>query len=242
MELLFTSFIAGILTILAPCILPVIPIIVGGSLREGESKSFRRPVTIIASLAVSIVVFTLAIKASTAFIELPDQFWRWVSGLIIIIFGTSMVLPHLWDRLMLKLGLASGSNRLLARASAKKGFVGDVLIGAALGPVFTSCSPTYAIILATVLPVSLAEGIVYLAAYALGLAVMLLIAALLGGKLVTKLGWATDPGSKFRKILGWLFVVVGIGIIAGWDHDLQAWLIEIGVYDPISNIEEGLRN
>lgn len=242
MELLVTSFIAGVLTILAPCILPVIPVIVGGTLREGETKSFRRPLTIIASLAISIVVFTLAVKASTSFINVSEEFWRWLSGLIIVFFGMTMALPHLWDQLALKLGFASASNRWLARASAKQGLYGDILIGAALGPVFTSCSPTYGVILATVLPASTAEGTIYLTAYAVGLAVMLLITALLGGKLVTKLGWATNPESKFRKVLGALFVLVGVAVIAGWDKDLQVWLLDHGIYDPISNIEDKLRN
>jgi cytochrome c biogenesis protein CcdA len=69
--LLPISFIAGILTILAPCVLPLLPIIIGGSLEE---KSIRRPIIITLSLAASIVVFTLILKVSTAFIDIPQDF------------------------------------------------------------------------------------------------------------------------------------------------------------------------
>jgi len=131
---------------------------------------------------------------------------------------------------------------MLAKASSKDGLWGDVMIGAALGPVFTSCSPTYALILATVLPVSIAQGTVYLIAYAIGLAIMLLLVAWLGGRLITKLGWATDPNSKFRRILGGVFIFLGLAFIMGWDRDLQSWLIETGIYDPVADIERGLHN
>lgn len=240
MELLFTSLIAGMLTILAPCILPIIPIIIGTSLKEAQDKSFKKPLVIISSLAVSIVVFTLLLRASTILLDIPDYYWRNISGAIVILFGITMVWPNLWEQIMLRLGIANASNRLLARASSKKGLAGDILIGAALGPVFTSCSPTYALILATVLPVSLSSGILYLVAYALGLAIMLLIAAWLGSKLITKFGWAIDPKSKFRKVIGLLFIVVGLSFITGWDRQLQTWLIDRGIYDPISEIERSL--
>ena len=71
MELLPISFIAGVLTILAPCVLPLLPIIIGGSLTE---KSIKRPIIITVSLALSIVLFTLILKVSTAFITIPESF------------------------------------------------------------------------------------------------------------------------------------------------------------------------
>lgn len=71
-SLAFVSFIAGILTILAPCVLPVLPVILAGSLTEKE-KWYPYLVTL--SLALSIVVFTVLLKASTAFIDIPSSFW-----------------------------------------------------------------------------------------------------------------------------------------------------------------------
>ncbi len=71
-SLAFVSFIAGVLTILAPCVLPVLPVILAGSLTEKE-KWYPYLVTL--SLALSIVVFTVLLKASTAFIDIPSSFW-----------------------------------------------------------------------------------------------------------------------------------------------------------------------
>ncbi len=72
MLLLLISIIAGILTILAPCVLPAIPIIIGGSIGGGK-HSKARPYIVGASLAVSIIVFTLLLKVSTILINLPPE-------------------------------------------------------------------------------------------------------------------------------------------------------------------------
>ena len=66
------SLIAGALTVLAPCVLPFLPVIVGGSLGHG---SRRRPYLIAGALVVSLLVFTLLLKASTAFLNIDRACW-----------------------------------------------------------------------------------------------------------------------------------------------------------------------
>src|SRR3989338_11373934 len=116
------------------------------------------------------------------------MFWWWFSGAILITFGLVMIFPRLWDGLGFVNVLNRSSNKLLAAGYQQNSFWGDVLMGAALGPVFSSCSPTYFVILATVLPASFAMGLLDLLAYALGLSGFLLLIALAGQRLVAKLG------------------------------------------------------
>lgn len=71
MEYLLVSFIAGILTVMAPCVFTLLPVILGGSL---TGTSWKKPATIIASLSISIFVFTLILKASTALIDIHPDF------------------------------------------------------------------------------------------------------------------------------------------------------------------------
>lgn len=68
MTLFIVSFLAGVLTILAPCVLPVLPVILAGSLGE---KGRWYPHIIIFSLALSVVIFTVLLKVSTLFIDIP---------------------------------------------------------------------------------------------------------------------------------------------------------------------------
>jgi len=237
---LLLSFAAGILTVAAPCVLPLLPVIVGGSIArdEGDRRSRARPYVIAGSLAASVVVFTLLLKATTALLGIPPQVWRVVSGVIVMLLGLGLLVPSLWDRVSAALHLPSRSDAMLSRSVSRRSWGGDILTGAALGPVFSSCSPTYALIVAAVLPVSFAEGVTFVIAYAVGLAGMLLLIALLGRGLVRRLGWLADPHGWFRRTIGVLFLLVGIAVITGFDKQLQTWILDAGLYDPIERLEE----
>jgi len=237
MILLLISFVAGILTVLAPCVLPVLPIIIGGSIDTTKNR-YKKALTIIVSLGVSILVFTFLLKATTVFISIPPDFWKWISGSIIILFGLISLFPKLWEsKLVVKINIKS--NKLLGKGNQKNSFFGDVIIGAALGPVFSTCSPTYFIVLATVLPVSFFLGLIYLIAYVVGLGLVLFFIAILGQKLVSKLNIAADPNSKFKKGLGVFFILLGLAIFTGVDKKIETKLIESNIFD-ITQVEQRL--
>lgn len=240
MVLFVLSFVAGALTVLAPCILPLLPVIVGGSIGAvGEVASKKKVLVIVASLGLSVIAFTLLLKASTAFISVPPQFWTWLSGGIVLFFGATLMFPGLWERLPFIAKLSAGSNQLVSAGYQKKSFWGDVLIGAALGPVFSTCSPTYFVVLATVLPEMPIVGLVYLLAYAAGLCLMLLLIGILGQRFADRLGIVADPRGRFKRILGGIFIAVGIIIITGTDKQIQIKLLDWGIYD-ITKVEQWL--
>jgi cytochrome c-type biogenesis protein len=233
--LLLLSFFAGVLTILAPCILPLLPVIVGGAaVHETERRS--KPYWIILGLVVSVILFTLLLKATTALLGVPQEVWQIISGGIIMLFGAHLLAPQIWESFSERLKLQSRTTSTLPRET--KGPWGDILLGAALGPVFNSCSPTYALIVAVILPTTFAVGLSYHIAYALGLGLMLLLVALLGKSLIRKLGWAASPSGWFRKSIGILFILVGLAVITGLDKKAQAFVLEKGWYDPVAEIEQ----
>lgn len=237
MILFIISFIAGVLTVLAPCILPLLPVIVGGSLLDGR-VDIKKALTIITSLGISVLAFTLLLKASTLLIAIPPAFWQWFSGSIIVSIGVLMVFPALYGgKLLAKWN--SKAQMLLGKGERQKSFLGDILVGAALGPVFSTCSPTYFIVLATVLPVSPSLGVLYMLAYIVGLCGALLLVTFVGQKIMATLGVASDPRSWFKKALGVLFIAVGIFVITGMDKALQTTLLEKGFYD-VTQLEQKL--
>lgn len=236
MTFLIISFIAGVLTVLAPCILPVLPVIIGSS-ASGRSK--WTPYVVVGSLAVSIIVFTYLLKVSTAFIMIPAEFWTYLSGTIILLFGLTLLLPGLWEKLPGLSKLSVGSNKLLGKGMKQQSFFGDVLVGAALGPVFSTCSPTYFVILASVLPASFALGVLYIFSYTLGLSLMLLMLALLGESLAHRLSGLADPQGWFKRSLGVLFIGIAIMIVTGFDKELQILILDSGFFD-VTKIEQML--
>lgn len=254
LALLLGALAAGVLTTLAPCVLPLLPVIVGGSVVPPSAAEpttaggvavasrvrapSRRALIIVTSLGVSVVAFTLLLKASTSLLGVPPQVWQYVSGGILVALGLAGLFPAQWDRVSAALRLQGRSTQRLAQADARGGDLGAVLTGAALGPVFSSCSPLYAYVVVTVLPASLGEGVVLLGAYVVGLCATLLAIALLGQRLVRRLGWAADPHGWFRRGLGLVFLLVGVGVMLGWDRALQTWLIENSPWQPW-NLDSG---
>lgn len=243
-ELTIASFIAGVLTVAAPCILPLLPVIVGGSIASGGTQkrtSLKSPIIISASLVASIILFTLLLKATTAFLGVPTAVWSILSGVIIILFGVTILFPSLWEKLMIATGWQAGANRLMARSQRAKGVWHDILLGAALGPVFNSCSPTYALIVAAILPTSFTSGLLYLGAYAIGLGAVLLLISIFGRALADKMKWLSNPDGVFKKVIAIVFIIVGLGILFGIDKKVQSFVLENGWYNPIMHIEESLR-
>lgn len=226
MVFLALSFLAGILSVFAACVLPLLPVIVGGSLAAGGER--RRTYVIVGSLALSVIAFTLLLKASTALIGVPEEVWRYISGGIIVVLGVFMIFPALWTKVPGVNALNLGSNKLLTTGYQRGGFLGDAIMGAALGPVFASCSPTYFIILATVLPATPLLGVVYLSAYAAGLALALLAVAILGEKLVNRLGITLDPAGRFFKGIGIALIIVGVLVFTGAMRQVETWFLERG--------------
>ncbi len=246
---LLGALVAGVLTTLAPCVLPLLPVIVGGSMagaihdepepgssvasagtvtrvrRRARPAAVARALIITGSLGVSILVFTLALKATTALIGIPPQTWQWVSGGILIALGVVGTFPGLWERISASLGLQARSATRLGTARQRDGITGQVLTGAALGPVFTSCSPLYGYVIVSVLPAQPARGLVLLGAYIFGLCATLLIIALAGQRAVARFGWAADSHGWFRRGLGIVFIVIGVLVATGWMRTIEAWLV-----------------
>ena len=241
MFLLLTSFLAGVLTVFAPCVLILLPVIVGSSMLSDTDQKLdrRKPYIISISLGVSVLLFTLLLKASTVLIGVDPQVWKSVSGSIVIILGLSLLFPLLWARMSNSVGLENSSNNLLRRASKKSGVFGYILTGAALGPVFSACSPIYAVILATVLPVNFVLGLVYMTFYAAGLTITLLVISLAGRRFTKRLNWIAKPHGWFRRILAILLIIVGVSVITGFDKKVQSWTLKNVSFSMI-NIEAKL--
>lgn len=243
MELLPVSFLAGALTVLAPCILPILPVILvrSSAAADDNSPSWLHPAVVVGSLAVSVIVFSLLLKASTALLGVPQEVWQYVSGGIVAVFGLLLLFPEAWAQIAARIPFFQKASGLASAGYKKKSLAGSALIGLALGPIFNSCSPTYALIVAGILPVTFAEGFVYLVAYTLGLAAILLVIAFAGQRATKALGWLANSKGWFHTTMAIVFIIVGLMVVTGLDKTFQAFVLEQGWYDPVSHIEEALR-
>lgn len=236
MIFLLISFVSGILTVLAPCVLPLLPVIIGGSV-EGKTVEFRKLVTIVSSLGISVILFTILLKVTTVFISVPQSTWACISGGLVMFIGATFLFPRIWENKFVgKINMES--NAVVGKGYLKQSRIGDILIGAALGPVFSSCSPTYLIVLATVLPETPLLGGVYLLAYTLGLCLSLFAIAFLGQNIVQKCsGYLSSR--KVQVFVGIVFICVGVLVFTGVDKRIEAYIIQAGFFD-VTSIEQAI--
>jgi cytochrome c biogenesis protein CcdA/thiol-disulfide isomerase/thioredoxin len=231
MLFLFGAFIAGMLTVLAPCVLPLLPIIIGGSV-TGDSTNKRRPLIITAALAVSLFIFTLLLKATTLLINIPPASITYLSGAIIIILGLVTLFPKVYAQIIGRLGIEQRAQKALGKGyNDKRQLIGPIVTGAALGPVFSSCSPVYAYILATVLPANFAQAMAYVICYILGLSVILLAIGFYGQRFIHRIKFAANPTGWFQRTIAVLFIVVGLIIFSGSGPRIQTY---VSVHTPFN--------
>jgi len=232
MILALLSILAWMLTILAPCVLPVLPVIMWWSL---SGKKWYKPLIIIGSASLFIVIFTWLLKASTALIAIPSSFWLYVSWGIITLYGITLVWPHIWEKTAQILWLHK-SHKIAQQAKQKWTIWGDIILWASLGPIFATCSPTYALLLWLVFPQSFVLGMLYIVLYALGFGFVLTAVTYGWRALIRKLHRATAADGKFKKILWIVLIITGILIMTGLFKSIETWLLDKGIGD-FTNIE-----
>jgi len=223
MWLLWLSFLAWLLTVLAPCVLPLLPVIIGGSVMDGKKS---RPWIIIASFAVSVLIFTLAVKYLVEQFGLfPEDLTR-ISAWILIVVWIVFLFPIIWQWIMVKTWLEHATQKAQMKSWARGWIWSDILIGFVLGPIFNTCSPTFAVIIATILPASFAWGLLNIIVYILWLVIVLSAIAYGGRKVVSKLKWAANPRGWFRIVVALMLVLVWVALLNKWDKQVETWFIE----------------
>ena len=231
---LVTATLAGVVTILSPCVLPLLPLMITSSDRYGSRRTlWLRPLLIIVSLSLSIFTFTLLLKVSTALIGFPAEVWQIIAGAILIVFGLLTLWPEVWEKLNRRNRIKQQSQRLLAKGLQRQNYWGGILIGVSLGPIFSSCSPAYFAIVATVFPASYGAGLIYLSAYVAGLALILALITVFGQLLVKRLAILSNPKGWFKRLIGLAFVVIGLLIVTGLNKQIETWMVDRGwFYNP----------
>jgi cytochrome c biogenesis protein CcdA/thiol-disulfide isomerase/thioredoxin len=209
--LIAVAFVAGIVTAISPCVLPVLPIVFAG----GATGDRRRPYAIVAGLVWSFTLFTLVATALLSALGLPDDLLRNIAIGVVLLVGLSL----LWPRLG---AVVERPFQALGRRNPG-GMGGGFLLGVSLGLLFTPCAgPVIAAVavLAATQRFSV-QGVLVTLAYALGAGLVLLLIAI-GAQRGMTLSWVRARAPRIRQALGALVVAVAIVMALGLDTRLAA--------------------
>jgi cytochrome c biogenesis protein CcdA/thiol-disulfide isomerase/thioredoxin len=204
------AFLAGVVTAISPCVLPVLPIVLAG----GASGGDRSPYAIVAGLVASFTVFTLTAASLLSALGLPDDLLRTFAIGVVVLVGLSLVLPPFED-------LLSRPFRTIARrppGGAGRGF----LLGVSLGLLFTPCAGPVIGAVATVAATrSLSlEAVAVTLAYGLGAGLVLLGVAICARRGMS-LRSVRAHAPVLRRALGATIVAVAVLMALGIDKKLQ---------------------
>lgn len=218
MLLLLVAFLGGVLTVLSPCVLPVLPVLLSGTV-GGRG----RPLGIIAGFIGSFVLLTLFLASVVSALNLSPDLIRWVATLLLLAFGLALAVPALQHRFE----LARSRSLPQRRPGDRDGFLGGVLVGVTLGVVWTPCVGP---ILASVTTLALrgqVTGFAFAAtlAYALGVAAPML-AVLLGGRRLLHRPALPGRLGGLQQVFGAVLVVFAIGMVFGVDRQVQTLLVD----------------
>ena len=217
------SFLAGIVTILSPCILPVLPIILSTSTSGGK----RRPFAIVVGFVLSFVFFTLALTTIVKATGLDGEVLRNVAIGVLIFFGVSLLIPkfQLWMEILFS-KLAGKFSK--AGKEEQGGFGGGVVIGLSLGLLWTPCvGPIMAGVLALAATSSVTLQAVFITlAYALGTALPMFGIIYGGRRLLEKVPFLLRNTGRIQKVFGVIIILVAVGMFYGVDRKFQAYVLE----------------
>lgn len=218
---LLLAFAAGIVTVLAPCILPVLPIVLSG----GSAKGRLRPWGIIAGVVVSFSVFTLALSWAVQRLGLSPNFSRNFGIIVLAAIGILFLLPRWLEKLEAWMSSKFGSKI----NGERRGFGGGFLIGLGLGAVWTPCAgPILASVVAAAQTGQVTGQTVGVTiAYAIGAAIPMGLIAALGQRITNRVRWLSQRSGTVQKVFGIILVLAALSMLSGFDRKLQTWIIDV---------------
>lgn len=219
------ALLAGTLSALSPCVLPLLPIVLGTAASEHRFG----PVALAAGLCISFVAIGLFVATVGFAIGFDAGVFRYAAAAIMITIGAVLLVPR-WQA---QFAVAAGPTANWASAHLgsieKSGFASQFLVGMLLGAVWSPCvGPTLGA--ASVLAAQgkdLGQVALTMLAFGIGAALPLLCVGLLSREAMLRLrGRMLTAGGAMKAALGLVLVLVGLAVASGLDKAIEAKLVD----------------
>jgi cytochrome c biogenesis protein CcdA/thiol-disulfide isomerase/thioredoxin len=215
MLLFLLAYLGGVLTIVSPCILPVIPFV----LARADHPFLRNGLPMLVGMALAFAVVATLASVAGGWVVSANQYGRIAALALLAIFGVTLLFPELADRLMRPL-VAVGARLSQSADRASDGSIGaPLLLGIATGFLWAPCAgPVLGLILTgAALQGASVKTTLLLLAYAAGAATSLALALLIGGRVFVAMKRSIGAGEWIRRGLGAAVLVAIAAIALGLD-------------------------
>lgn len=219
---LVLALLAGVVTIAAPCTLPMLPILLGASVGQ---TSRVRPAMIAAGFVMSFSATALALSAITRIFDFDPNSLRTAATVLLLGFGLLMIWPKPFEWLSIRLNGLIGSGPASSAAS-RQGNLGGFVLGTTLGLVWTPCAGPVLGSILTVVATSTdtAWAGVLLVVYAIGAAIPMLAIAYGGQAVTTRVRSVAAISPKLQQGFGAVVIAFAVASYFQYDTLIVAWL------------------
>lgn len=218
------AFIAGCLSVLSPCVLPLIPIVMG----TAASTHRYGPAALSAGVALSFVTISLFVATIGFAAGLDGGFFRTFAAMLLVIIGTILLVPPLQERLAVAAGpISSWADQTFAGPGGP-GVFGQFGVGFLLGAVWSPCvGPTLgAASLLAAQGKDLGSVSLTMIAFGLGAVLPLVVLGSLSRELMIRWrGKLAAAGSAGKSVLGIVLLLTGLLILSGLDKELESRIV-----------------
>ena len=213
------AFGAGVLSVLSPCVLPLLPAIMAYSSERGK----LRPLAIVNGLCISFTAMGVIFSAFGSVVYAYRGYMEMIAEIMIIVLGVVMLfdLP-VFDR------LSALAPQLAPQTTQGEGLLGGLLLGLSLGIVWIPCiGPLIGSVLMTVIPEGdILYGGIVLFIYSLGLAIPMLGIAYATSTLTGHVRGLSRHSMAIRRIAGGVLILVGLGMALGVYNLFWGWVVD----------------
>ena len=222
---LLLGYLAGLITLINPCVLPVLPIVLATALQAGRSG----PIALAAGMSVSFVVVGMSVAVFGRALGIDDQTIARAGAVLMIVFGAVLLIPRFSESFAtVTAGFSSKADAGLGEVD-RSGLKGQFLGGALLGAVWVPCvGPTLggAIALA-----SAGENLLWAAltmlSFALGISTIIVLLAYGAQNTIrARKDWMRSLSTKARPIMGIIFIAVGLALLFNFHKYAEIWLLD----------------
>ena len=223
---LFWAYLAGLLTLINPCVLPLLPIIIASALQSSRLG----PLALAAGLVVSFTVFGVSVTAFGHLIGLNEDSLNRIASVLMILFGLALLIPKAGMLLSTAAGPVATSAGTQMDKLQSSGLGGQALIGMLLGAVWSPCiGPTLggAIGLAAS-GESLVQATATMLFFGFGVATILLVLAYGSREVLTSRHARLSQWMPWAKpFMGFVLLLVGLTLFFHWNRYIEVWMLDV---------------
>ena len=223
MDILF-GYLAGLLTLINPCVLPILPIVIATSVQASK----HAPIALAAGMSTSFVLLGLTVSAVGPALGLSDEIVSRSAALLMVAFGLFLLVPLLGKKFTVATTAISKIADAGITATVSQGLVGQFLGGALLGAVWSPCiGPTLGAAIALASQgVDLIYATLIMTSFALGVSTLVFIFSFATKSwLERNIRWMRFLSKHSKTTLGGTFIIIGFGIFFQFNHTIDTWLI-----------------